>query len=124
MQRLLPATGLRGGPCLSHEVLEGMGERMTNLAHLTPPIPEGVYYVQFLSVAPGLRGRGLGERLLRIAFERAREQGYEACQLDVVSDNRAVGFYQRMGMEILTEGRVLALEQCGVHSHYRMVKVL
>jgi hypothetical protein len=41
-----------------------------------------------------------------------------------VSDNPAVRFYGRMGMEILSESRVLLLQQYGIASHYRMVKNL
>ena len=50
--------------------------------------------------------------------------GYRVCQLDVVSDSPAVRFYGRMGMEILSESRVLPLEKHGIASHYRMVKNL
>ena len=94
------------------------------ISYLIPPIPYEVYYIQFLSVAPHVRGRGLGTRLLDNAFKRAKEEGYKACQLDVSSDSRAVELYLRMNMEVLSESRVIPLEERGVHSHYRMVLTL
>lgn len=118
-------SGKRGGPLLSPETAHGVVANIATYgSYLVPPIPEGVYYVQFLAVAPQARGHGLGRRLLDNAFERAEQQGYSACHLDVASENRAVGFYLQMGMEILSECRVVPLEEHGVHSHFRMVKAL
>lgn len=118
-----PESGKRGGPLLSPETAHGVVANVTTYgSYLVPPIPEGVYYVQFLSVAPQARGRGLGRLLLGNAFERAKQQGYSACHLDVSSKNQAVDFYLQMGMEILSECRVVPLDEHGVHSHFRMVK--
>ncbi len=116
--------GQHGGGCLRPDTLEAMGRRADYLAYLFTPIPKGIYYVQFLSVATQVRGRGLGERLLSNAFRHAELAGYKACQLDVAGDSRAVEFYLHMGMEILAESRVVPLEEHGVSSHYRMVKAL
>ncbi|MCJ7774218.1 MAG: GNAT family N-acetyltransferase [Desulfobacterales bacterium] len=99
-------------------------DRFKYLLYLIPPIPKGVYYITFLSTVPDARNIGLGGKLLLNAFERAHKAGYKSCQLDVFSDNRAVVFYQHHGMQILSESRVLPLEKFGVHSHYRMEKVL
>ncbi len=94
------------------------------IRYLTPPIPNHAYYVLFLATDPSDQGKGIGKRLLTCAFDRARERGYDACHLDVAGDNPAVGFYRRLGMEILSESRVLPLEERGVKSHFRMVKRL
>jgi ribosomal protein S18 acetylase RimI-like enzyme len=123
-ERYQSGTGRRGRACLSPETLKGFRANGRYVPYLIPPTPKEVYYVQFLSIAPQVRGRGLGSRLLGNAFARAKQQGYKACQLDVSSDNQAVAFYLRMGMEILSESRVIRLEERGVHSHYRMVKAL
>jgi hypothetical protein len=53
-----------------------------------------------------------------------RSQGKRVCELDVAIDSRAVAFYKRLGMEIISEVRVLPLERHGVAPHYRMVKKL
>ncbi len=92
--------------------------------YLMPPVPNRAYYVLFLATDPGVRRKGIGETLLTGAFERARGQGQEACHLDVAGDNPAVRFYQRLGMEILSESRVLPLEERGVPSHFRMTRRL
>ena len=44
------------------------------------------------------QGRGVGRRLIRTVWERAREMGYEAVSVGVVRDNlRARGLYERLG---------------------------
>jgi ribosomal protein S18 acetylase RimI-like enzyme len=115
-------TGPRGYACLSLKGLETYQRYDAYLRYLSPSIPDDVYYIEFLSIAPRARGRGLGRRLLEQAFTRAKQAGHRACELDVSSDNLAVAFYRRMGMELLSESRVVPLEKRGVHSHYRMIK--
>ena len=122
-ERYWSATGQCGCACLSPEAMKSFSKIVGYTSYLIPPLPQEVYYIHFLSIVPQVRGRGLGGRLLGNAFKRAKQEGYKACQLDVSSDSQAVEFYLRMGMEILSESRVLPLEECGVHSHYRMVKV-
>jgi len=56
-------------------------------------------------------------QLLGAAFDRARRNGHRVCHLDVASDNPAVGFYELMGMEILSESRVLPLQKHGIASN-------
>jgi ribosomal protein S18 acetylase RimI-like enzyme len=97
---------------------------MSYVPFLVPPFPADAYYILHLASAPFVRGRGVGARLLKAAFERARRDGLRICQLDVASDNPAVRFYERMGMEILSESRVVPLQEHGIASHYRMVKNL
>jgi len=99
-------------------------EAVTYVRFLVPTVPNHAYYVMHLAAGRDARGCGVGAQLLGAAFDRARRNGYRACQLDVASDNPAVGFYERMGMEILSESRVLALQKHGVASHYRMIKEL
>jgi len=98
--------------------------RFKYINYLMPPILEGVYYITFLSVDPEVRNRGLGGQLLLHAFAMARQAGYTSCQLDAFRGNRAVAFYERHGMEILSEHRVLPLIKYGVPANYRMEKIL
>lgn len=121
---LKPVTGFTGAGEINPEVLPYLIEVASYLPYLLPPIPEDAYYIAHLSLLPEVRGRGLGTRLLMNAFDSAREQGYRQCQLDVASDNRSVKLYRRMGMEVISETRVIQLETNGVTSHYRMVKQL
>jgi ribosomal protein S18 acetylase RimI-like enzyme len=117
-------TGRHTAQILTREQMAHLREAISYVQYLVPPVPNDAYYVLHLASAPVARGRGVGARLLAAAFDRARHNGYRVCQLDVVSDNPAVRFYGRMGMEILSESRVLLLQQHGVASHYRMVKNL
>jgi len=121
---LKPDTGITGAGEINPEVLPILVEVASYLPYLMPPIPEDVYYIAHLSILPEVRGRGLGTRLLMNAFDSAREQGYRQCQLDVASDNRSVSFYRRMGMELISETRVIQFEANGVPTHYRMGKQL
>ena len=123
-RRYQSLTGRRGSTRLSPQILRRFRENAGYMVYLIPPVPKEVYYVHFLSIAPQARGQGLGGLLLERAFRRAKGEGYRACQLDVYSDNPAVAFYRRMGMEILSESRVVPLEKHGVHNHYRMIKPL
>jgi len=100
-------------------------EAVSYVRFLVPPVPDDAYYVLHTwRPARDARGRGVGAQLLAAAFDRARRNGYRVCQRDVVSDNPAVSFYGRMGMETLSESRVLPLQEHGIASHYRMVRDL
>ena len=91
--------------------------------YLVPLVPDDAYYVLHLAAARDVRGRGVGARLLAAAFDRARRNG--SCLPARRRERQsAVRFYGRMGMEILSESRVLPLEKHGIASHYRMVKNL
>lgn len=123
-EELMSKTGVNGAASLTGEGLGRLLEVVGYLPYLMPPIGEESYYVWFLSIHPSARGQGLGSRLLNNAFEEARMQDKRLCELDVASDSRAVAFYERMGMKVLSEARVLPMERHGVAPHYRMVKDL
>lgn len=120
-RKFSPGTGKRGIPCLRAETAKAFEENCAYIRYLIPSVPDGVYYLQFLSVAAKLRGLGVGAKLLSKALELAKKKGYKACQLDVSGDSPAVAFYLHMGLEILSESRVIPLARLGVHNHYRMV---
>ncbi len=117
-------TGRYAVQILTPEQMAHLREAVSYVHYLVPPVPDDAYYVLHLAAARDARKRGVGARLLGAAFDRTRRNGYRVCQLDVASDNPAVGFYERMGMEILSESRVLPLQKPGIASHYRMVKKL
>ena len=117
-------TGRYAAQILTPEQMAHLREAVSYVRYLVPPVPDDAYYVLHLASARDARGRGVGARLLAAAFDRARHNGYRVCQLDVASDNPAVRFYGRMGMETLSESRVLPLQEHGIASHYRMVKNL
>ena len=121
---LLPDTGKTGAGAINPELLPHTLKVTSYAPYLFPIFPKDAYYIQNLSLLPEARGIGLGTQLLKATFDRVQEKGYSQCHLDVASDNPAVNFYHRMGMEIISETRVIQLENNGVPSHYRMVKLL
>ncbi len=95
-------------------------ERSGHASWLNPVVHDGVYYVHALSVKPEARGQRVGMQLLSHAMQRARELGHKALQLDVLSDNPAVNFYQAMGLELLVESRAPRPGEHGVPPEWRM----
>jgi ribosomal protein S18 acetylase RimI-like enzyme len=71
-----------------------------NFAGRAAHIANGGYFV-----VPGLRGRGIGEALLRHSFEVAIRLGFDALQFNLVLEsNPARRLYERLGFE--TVGRI------------------
>jgi len=65
-------------------------------------------YVQDLYVAPSQRGTGLGSKLMRAVYERARGWSAGYCKLMVHADNEAaIAFYRRLGFHIVSGEHVL-----------------
>jgi ribosomal protein S18 acetylase RimI-like enzyme len=59
------------------------------------PIAGGACELDGLFVAPEAMRRGVGSALVRDAAARARAQGAE--RIDVIANDNALGFYERMG---------------------------
>lgn len=95
-------------------------EHSAHASWLNPLVPEDVYYVHALSVKPESRGKKIGMKLLTEAMDRARDAGFRGLQLDVLSDNPAVNFYQSMGLELLVESRAPKPHAAGVPPEFRM----
>lgn len=98
-------------------------EVLTNSDHaslLNPLVRVDVYYTHALSVSREARGKKVGMQLLSQAMLRAKESGYRGLQLDVLSDNPAVNFYESMGLELLVESLALKPYASGVLAEYRM----
>lgn len=115
-------TGHTGARAIKPEVIPRLIETANYLPYLMPPIQDEGYYIAHLATTQYMRGRGLGELLLKNAFARAAKRGYRICELDVASNSQAVNFYHRMGMAIVSESRVIEFEKNGIPSHYRMAK--
>lgn len=120
-----PETGRLLREILRPEQFRHLVAASRQLERLFPPLVDGVYYVQNLSVVPDVRGHRVGEILLANAFERAARAGYGSVQLDVSMTNRARRFYDRQGMELLEEIRDADLErESGIPGQHRMIKRL
>jgi len=67
---------------------------------------------------PGARGRGLGERMLRLCLDRARELGFRRCYLETLTGmDAARRLYERMGFQRLS-GPLGATGHFGCDQHY------
>ncbi len=105
----------------TRDELTGLMVRAEKASYLNAQVPDDVYYLHALSVVPMQQNRGIGQALLKAAFERARAAGHRELQLDVLADNPAVGFYQAMGLQILAEIRSPELSRDhGFPAEYRM----
>ncbi len=100
--------------------LAGVIERSERASWLNPVLRPGIFYVHALSVKPDQRGKQVGMQLLTHAMEQARAQSCRALELDVLSDNPAVNFYQSMGLTLYVESRAPEPEQYGVPPEWRM----
>lgn len=68
----------------------------------------GVWHVLNVTVHPGRRGEGIGERLMLELFARADERGHQGYTLEVrVSNERAIRLYERLGFA-----------RCGIRPRY------
>ncbi len=67
---------------------------------------EALFHLQKIYLLPRFQGLGAGAWLFGQAVAYIREQGSGSCrmELNVNRHNRAVGFYERMGMRKLREG--------------------
>lgn len=70
--------------------------------------PEGeeLFHLQKIYVLPAWQGRGVGRFLFRAAVDYVRgvHAGPARMRLNVNRSNRALGFYERMGMRRVAEG--------------------
>lgn len=92
--------------------------------YVLPPVPDDAWYLQHLAVVPAARGRGVGERLLGDALERATAAGLARMHLDLYADNPALRLYERMGFRTIVETTVLPLVEHGIGLHLRMERKL
>jgi len=69
-------------------------------------------YVQDLYVSAGLRGTGLGRKLMQAVTDAARSWGATYCKLAVYGDNDpAIAFYKRLGFRVSDTECVLVLDE-------------
>lgn len=60
--------------------------------------------LRWVVLAPELRGRGLGRRLVTEAVELARDSGYERLTLETFSElSAAAAIYRSLGFEVVSE---------------------
>ena len=109
---------------VTSEEIAGVTERAKLASWLNPVIHSNTFYLQALAVKPEARGQRIGYSMMEYLFNKAKELGYQEFQLDVLSDNPAVGFYRSLGLEVLAETRAPKPAEFGVPVEFRMGKVL
>jgi ribosomal protein S18 acetylase RimI-like enzyme len=71
------------------------------LARFLGPRGEKDYYLQSIAVSSQIRGKGLGQRLMKVSAEIAVAKGSKTLSLDVSSKNeKAIISYKKFGMNI------------------------
>ena len=109
---------------VSPEEITGVTERAKLASWLNPVIHSNTFYLHALAVKPEARGQRIGYSMMEYLFKKAKELGYQEFQLDVLSDNPAVGFYLSLGLEVLAETRAPKPAKSGVPIEFRMGKTL
>jgi len=72
--------------------------------HPEPETGPGEFYLDTISVAPELQGKGIGKQLITAGINRASAFGHEKAGLLVeVNNPGALKLYQKMGFEIESE---------------------
>ena len=65
---------------------------------------EGDYHISMLATMPNARGKGVAQKLLAFAENKAKEAGYNKISLTVFKDNdKALKLYKKQGFEIIGE---------------------
>ena len=109
---------------VTSEEIAGVTERAKLASWLNPVIHSNTFYVHALAVKPEARGQGIGYSMMEYLFNKATVLGYQEFQLDVLSDNPAVGFYRSLGLEVLAETRAPKPAEFGIPIEFRMGKIL
>jgi ribosomal protein S18 acetylase RimI-like enzyme len=81
-----------------------MNEQDVGFLDLEPNNPiEGNMKIQKIYVLPEFQGMGLGNELMKQAFNFAKENQMNSMTLQVNRNNKAVEFYKKFGFEIIDE---------------------
>lgn len=92
------------------------------LEKLIQPPPKKTFYLAHLGVAEGMRGEGIGTRLVEHLLKLGRSAGFRIAALDVSAKNpQAQALYERLGFSVVEE-RISTLP--GIANHRYMTKPL
>ncbi|EGK11795.1 GNAT family acetyltransferase [Desmospora sp. 8437] len=69
---------------------------------------EVIGFIYELHVFPDHRGKGLGERLMKMALQQLQAKGYREIRLNVFAGNPAIDLYRKLGF---TERQVMMSRQ-------------
>ena len=63
----------------------------------------GISRLNKLYVLPELNGKGIGKKLMDFIVQDISHRGFTSIELNVKRNNPAVGFYKRLGFEVISE---------------------
>lgn len=101
----------------SYHLMARDGQQVTGVARLQFP-SEGTAQLRYMAVADDWQKKGVGREIVQHMEGVARQQG--ARQLFLHARNNALGFYQKLGYQILEPSYCLF----GSIQHYKMQKTL
>ena len=101
----------------------GVIVRGLRVEQVIPPPPAGeALYLAHLAVAPGLRSKGVGRRIIDHLLEAGASKGRRRVALDVSTANpRAQALYERLGFAVVKE---YASRLAAAPAHRRMERAL
>ena len=67
------------------------------------PITESIFKLHKIYVLPDQQGKGIGKSLLQFVLEDISAMGAKYLQLNVNRQNKAIGFYKKLGFTIVAE---------------------
>ncbi len=114
---------LRSADRFDGEFFDTVAVRARQCSYLNPPVSPRFYYLFAISVADRCRSTGLGQKLMSIVMDKAIETNHRGIHLDVLADNPAVKYYEKLGFAVAAEITVPAALEQGVPPHLRMIKV-
>lgn len=88
----------------------------TDVESMEDEAKEGEWYVDSLAIVPEVRGRGIGQQLLRRAIADAQERGLRATLLVDPTNKKAQRLYETQGFKSV--GEINAFGQRFLRMHY------
>ncbi len=101
----------------SYHLMARDGQQLIGVARLQFPGDKAAQ-LRYMAVADAWQGKGVGREIVQHMEGIARQQ--EACHLFLHARDNALGFYQKLGYEIVEPSYLLF----GSIQHYKMQKIL
>jgi ribosomal protein S18 acetylase RimI-like enzyme len=70
------------------------------------PDTDDVFRLHKLYILPGLQGKGIGKLLIRFIINDIKDSGIQCLELNVNKHNPAIGFYRKLGFNIIREENI------------------
>lgn len=106
------------------QTLQAVFARSKHMGSIMKVPQQDELYLSNFGVAPHLRGKGIGSRILKHQIEKARQDGYAIFSLDVsVNNPKGQALYERMGLNV-TKEKTFSDPEAGINPARKMELVL